>query len=241
MSPSPLARPAPAATTSPVICVVGGHNSDDYGTSRILLHTPSDFKEQERGFGRTGFHAVKPLLVAGLKLRVAKAQQAFMELADACEYPIAIIVSAKGQYLMTIAVWAWIYSPSSIPLKSENNAPLRDVLNGESNDITETGDSWFNCQKHCLPEKCGCGFQMQYGSIGWSFPGDSSRCINYDPARKRSIVFIIKNGGYTIRAEIHDGPYNVIKNQNYTGVVGAINRGEGKCCNCKVKTEEEFK
>ncbi|KAJ8460839.1 hypothetical protein OPV22_033765 [Ensete ventricosum] len=221
MSPSPLARPAPAATTSPVICVVGGHNSDDYGTSRILLHTPSDFKEQERGFGRTGFHAVKPLLVAGLKLRVAKAQQAFMELADACEYPIAIIVSAKGQYLMTIAVQTLI--------------AFQDVLNGESNDITETGDSWFNCQKHCLPEKCGCGFQMQYGSIG------CSRCINYDPARKRSIVFIIKNGGYTIRAEIHDGPYNVIKNQNYTGVVGAINRGEGKCCNCKVKTEEEFK
>ncbi|CAL9062773.1 unnamed protein product [Musa banksii] len=48
--------PAPGATTSPVICVVGGHNSDDYGTCRILLHTigfsevtelVSDFKEQE--------------------------------------------------------------------------------------------------------------------------------------------------------------------------------------------------
>ncbi|CAL9128266.1 unnamed protein product [Musa textilis] len=56
ISPSPLAWPAPGTTTSPVICVVGGHNSDDYGTSRILLHTigfsevtelVSDFKEQE--------------------------------------------------------------------------------------------------------------------------------------------------------------------------------------------------
>ncbi|URE21029.1 Pyruvate decarboxylase [Musa troglodytarum] len=168
--------------------------------------------------------AVKPLLVAGLKLRVAKAQQAFMELADACEYLIAIIASAKGM----------------------------DVLSGETNVITEPGDSWFKCQRLCLPEKCGYGFQMQYGSIGWSVGatlkyseavkerpalariGDNSRCIDYDPAGQRSIVFIINNGGYTITVEIHDRPSNVIKNQNYTGVVGAINSGEGKCCNSNI-------
>lgn len=40
--------------------------------------------------------AVKPVLVAGPNLRVAKAQQAFMNLADACGYPIAIMPSAKG-------------------------------------------------------------------------------------------------------------------------------------------------
>lgn len=26
------------------------------------------------------------------------------------------------------------------------------------------------------------------------------------------IIFLINNGGYTIEVEIHDGPYNVIKN-----------------------------
>ena len=40
--------------------------------------------------------AVKPVLVAGSKLRVAKAQQAFLELADACGFPIAIMPAGKG-------------------------------------------------------------------------------------------------------------------------------------------------
>lgn len=41
--------------------------------------------------------AVKPVLVGGPKLRVAKAQQAFVELADACGFPIAIMPAGKGQ------------------------------------------------------------------------------------------------------------------------------------------------
>lgn len=40
--------------------------------------------------------AVKPVLVAGPKLRVAKARKAFVELADACGYPIAVMPSGKG-------------------------------------------------------------------------------------------------------------------------------------------------
>ena len=38
---------------------------------------------------------------------------------------------------------------------------------------------------------------------------------------------------------IHDGPYNVIKNFNYTGLVDAIHNGEGKCWTAKVFCEEE--
>ncbi|KAI7992248.1 hypothetical protein LOK49_LG12G00636, partial [Camellia lanceoleosa] len=34
----------------------------------------------------------------------------------------------------------------------------------------------------------------------------------------RTIIFLINNGGYTIEVEIHDGPYNVIKNWKYTGL-----------------------
>lgn len=44
----------------------------------------------------------------------------------------------------------------------------------------------------------------------------------------------MNNGGYTIEVEIHDGPYNVIKNWNYTGLVEAIHNGEGKCWTAKV-------
>jgi pyruvate decarboxylase len=42
------------------------------------------------------------------------------------------------------------------------------MLTSENVVISETGDSWFNCQKLRLPEGCGYEFQMQYGSIGWS-------------------------------------------------------------------------
>lgn len=40
--------------------------------------------------------AVKPILVGGPRLRVSKAQQAFVELADACGYPVAVMPSGKG-------------------------------------------------------------------------------------------------------------------------------------------------
>lgn len=40
--------------------------------------------------------AVKPVLIGGPKLRVAKACEAFVELADACGYPIGMMPSAKG-------------------------------------------------------------------------------------------------------------------------------------------------
>lgn len=51
---------------------------------------------------------------------------------------------------------------------------------------------------------------------------------------QRSIIFLINNGGYTIEVEIHDGPYNVIKNWNYTALVDAIHNGQGKCWTTKV-------
>jgi len=51
---------------------------------------------------------------------------------------------------------------------------------------------------------------------------------------QNTIIFLINNGGYTIEVEIHDGPYNVIKNWNYTGLVEAFHNGEGKCYTAKV-------
>jgi pyruvate decarboxylase len=51
---------------------------------------------------------------------------------------------------------------------------------------------------------------------------------------QNNIIFLINNGGYTIEVEIHDGPYNIIKNWNYTGVVEAFHNGEGKCYTAKV-------
>ncbi|KAF7054258.1 hypothetical protein CFC21_061963 [Triticum aestivum] len=315
--------------------------------------------------------AVKPVLVAGPKLRVAKAGKAFVDLVDASGYAYAIMPSAKGfvpethphflgtywgavstafcaeivesadaylfagpifndyssvgysfllkkdkaiivqpervivgngpafgcvmmkEYLSALAKrvqknntayenYKRIFVPEGHPLKGEANEPLRvnvlfkhiqDMLTGDSAVLAETGDSWFNCQKLKLPEGCGVGclfarcryeFQMQYGSIGWSVGallgyaqgasdkrviaciGDGSFQVTAQDVstmlrcEQNSIIFLINNGGYTIEVEIHDGPYNVIKNWNYTALVEAIHNGEGKCWTAKVKCEEEL-
>jgi pyruvate decarboxylase len=141
---------------------------------------------------------------------------------------------------------------------------IQNMLTSDNAVLAETGDSWFNCQKLKLPEGCGYEFQMQYGSIGWSVGallgyaqgandkrviaciGDGSFQVTAQDVstmlrcEQNSIIFLINNGGYTIEVEIHDGPYNVIKNWNYTGLVDAIHNGEGKCWTAKVKCEEEL-
>ncbi|TKY65795.1 Pyruvate decarboxylase 1 [Spatholobus suberectus] len=175
----------------PLICIVGGPNSNDYGTSRILHHTIGlpDFSKSLGAFrpllasrlsNKMGLEAaveaaaeflnkaVKPVLVGGPKLRVAAASDAFVELADACEKRVIACIG-DGSFQVTA---------------QDVSTMLR---NGQ-----------------------------------------------------KSIIFLINNGGYTIEVEIHDGPYNVIKNWNYTGLVDAIHNGEGKCWTAKVFCEEEL-
>ncbi|KAK9013878.1 hypothetical protein V6N11_005058 [Hibiscus sabdariffa] len=424
----------------PVICIVGGPNTNDYGTNRILHHTIglSDFSQELRCFqtvtcyqavvnhledaheqidtaistalkesrpvyisiscnlpgiphptfirepvpfsltprlsNKMGLEAavdataaflnkaVKPVIIGGPKLRVAKACEAFVELANACGFPIAVMPSAKGlvpehhsrfigtywgavsttfcaeivesadaylfagpifndyssvgyslllkrekavvvqpnrvviangpafgcilmkDFLQELAKklnhnatayenYQRIFVPDGVPPKSDPKSPLRvnimfqhiqKMLSGSTAVIAETGDSWFNCQKLRLPEGCGYEFQMQYGSIGWSVGatlgyaqsvpdkrviaciGDGSFQVTAQDistmmrCEQKSIIFLINNGGYTIEVEIHDGPYNVIKNWNYTGLVDAIHNGEGNCWTKKVKCEEEL-
>ncbi|XVE62069.1 hypothetical protein DITRI_Ditri06bG0089500 [Diplodiscus trichospermus] len=382
----------------PLICIVGGPNTNDYGTNRILHHTIGlpDFSQELRCFqtvtcyqavvnhledahelidtaistalkeskpvyisiscnlaaipyptfslhpvplsNKMGLEAaveatakflnkaVKPVLVGGPKLRAAKACEAFVELADACGYAMAVMPSAKGlvpeqhphfigtywgavstafcaeivesadAYLFAGPIfndyssvgelakrlkhnntsyenYHRIFVPEGHPLKSEPKEPLRinvlfqhiqKMLSSETAVIAETGDSWFNCQKLKLPRGCGYEFQMQYGSIGWSVGatlgyaqavpekrviaciGDGSFQVTAQDVStmlrcgQKTIIFLINNGGYTIEVEIHDGPYNVIKNWNYTGLVEAIHNGEGKCWTAKVFCEEEL-
>ncbi|KAG6629058.1 hypothetical protein CIPAW_14G057300 [Carya illinoinensis] len=425
----------------PVICIVGGPNSNDFGTNRILHHTigspdfsqelqcfkpvtcfqavvtdlegahelidgaistalkeskpvyisiscnlpgiphptfsgePTPFALSPRLSNKMGLEAavkataaflnkaVKPVMVGGPKLRVAKACEAFVELADACGYAFSVMPSAKGlvpeshphfigtywgaistafcaeivesadaylfagpifndcsscgyslllkkekaiivqpdrvivangptfgcvlmkDFLQALSInrlnpnttayenYHRIYIPEGLPLKSQPKEPLRvnilfqhiqNMLSSDTTVISETGDSWFNCQKLKLPEGCGYELQMQYGSIGWSVGatlgyaqsvpnkrviaciGDGSFQMTGQEVStiiqcgQKSIIFLINNGGYTSEVEIHDGPYNVIKNWNYTGLVDAIHNGNGKCCTKKVYCEEEL-
>lgn len=39
------------------------------------------------------------------------------------------------------------------------------------------------------------------------------------------IILLINNKGYTIEIEIHDGPYNMIQNWDYVGMVKALHNG----------------
>ncbi|KAH9607530.1 hypothetical protein KSS87_017460 [Heliosperma pusillum] len=424
----------------PVICIVGGPNSNDHGTNRVLHHTVGlpDFSQELRCFQTATCYqavvnnmddaheeidraistalkeskpvyisiacnlsaiphptfsrvpvpfsrttrlsnklcleaaveaaaeflnkAVKPVMVGGPNLRVAKASGAFVELADASGYPLAVMPSGKGlvpehhphfigtywgaistafcseivesadaylfagpifndyssvgyslllkkekaiivqpdrvvigngpafgcvlmkDFLHALAEkikknstahenYRRIFVPEGKPLKCVPKEPLRvnvlfqhvqNMLSGETAVIAETGDSWFNCQKLKLPKGCGYEFQMQYGSIGWSvgatlgyaqavpekrvlaFIGDGSFQVTVQDIStmlrcgQKTIIFLINNGGYTIEVEIHDGPYNVIKNWNYTALVDAIHNGEGNCWTTKVFCEEEL-
>ncbi|OIT06021.1 pyruvate decarboxylase 1 [Nicotiana attenuata] len=388
----------------PLICIVGGPNSNDYGTNRILHHSIGvpDFSQELRCFqtvtctqaavnnlddahelidtaistalkeskpayisiscnlpgvphptfarepvplflapkasNQLGLEAaaeflnksVKPVIVGGQKVRVAKAQQAFVELANACGYPIAVMPSGKGlvpehhpnfigtywgavsssfcgeivesadayvfvgpifndyssvgysllikkEKLIVVEPnrvtigngpsfgWVFmtdfssalakklkknstalenhhrIYVPPGVALKREKDEPLRvnilfkhiqEMLSGNTAVIAETGDSWFNCQKLHLPEKCGFEFQMQYGSIGWSV----GATLGYAQAAKdKRIIACIGDGSFQVTAQ----DISTMIRCAQKSIIFLINNG-GKCWTAKVKTEEDL-
>ncbi|KAA0037741.1 pyruvate decarboxylase 1-like [Cucumis melo var. makuwa] len=425
----------------PVICIVGGPNSNDYGSKKILHHTIGlpDFGQELRCFQNVTCYqaiidnledaqwkidtaiskcleegkpiyisiccnlvaiphpsfsaqpliplslspkqsnqmaleaavekaaqllntAIKPVMIGGKKLRPTKSQEPFIELANACGYPVAVTPSAKGMFpeshphfigiywgtvssaycgetveiadasifvgatldeLETVAftltykknkaimveadrvvfpngpsfgpilmkdfLWALakrlkpnstayenyrrIYIAESGPLESGPGEALRvnilfkhiqKMLSSNMVVISEAGDSWFHCQRLKLPKSCGYEVQLLYASIGWSLgatlgyaqaapeervvlcigdgsfqmtPQDVSTMITL---KQNNIIFLINNGGYTIEVEIHDGPYNVIKNWDYTAIVKAMHNHDGYCWTTKVHTEEEL-
>jgi pyruvate decarboxylase len=143
-------------------------------------------------------------------------------------------------------------------------AMIQGMLDGNTTLIAETGDSWFNTINLALPQGSNFEIQMQYGSIGWSVGAALGYQLAVQPARRviacigdgsfqmtaqelstmiryglKPILFIMNNGGYTIEVEIHDGPYNVIKNWNYAELVPAFNGPDGNGWGCRVRTEGE--
>lgn len=121
---------------------------------------------------------------------------------------------------------------------------VQEMLTGEHDLIVETGDSWFNGQKLKLPDGATYNFQCQYGSIGWSVGAALGYQLGTEPGRRvialigdgsfqmtaqeisvmirenlPVIIFLVNNRGYAIEVEIHDGPYNYIKNWDYSGLV----------------------
>ncbi|GHB97560.1 thiamine pyrophosphate-binding protein [Cerasicoccus arenae] len=142
---------------------------------------------------------------------------------------------------------------------------IENMLTPDMTLLAETGDSWFNGVKTKLPDGANFEIQMQYGSIGWSVGatlgyamamkgerrvismiGDGSfqltaqelsTIIRYE---LNPIIFLINNRGYTIEVEIHDGPYNNIKNWDYAGLMNVLNAEDGKGWSTRVDTVGEL-
>ena len=129
---------------------------------------------------------------------------------------------------------------------------VQDLVTADATVIAETGDSWFNGMAMKLPGGARFEIEMQWGSIGWAVPatfgyavGASSRRIialigdgsfqltaqevaQMIRRKLPVIIFLINNHGYTIEVEIHDGPYNNIKNWDYAGLIQAFNAEDGR-------------
>ena len=144
-------------------------------------------------------------------------------------------------------------------------AKVHSVLGDKTALLVETGDSWFNGLKLRLPRGCRFEIQFQAGSIGWCCPatlgyelgcptptrvismiGDGSFQLTAQEISTmvrygtRPVIVLVNNRGYTIEAEIHDGPYNKIKNWDYAALMKVFNADEGKGLGARAATVGEF-
>ncbi|WRX23530.1 Thiamine pyrophosphate enzyme [Theobroma cacao] len=294
----------------PLICIVGGPNSNDFGTNRILHHAIGlpDFSQELRCFQTVTCYqmcleaaveataeflnkAVKPVLVGGPKLRVSKACEAFVKLADASGYALAVMPSAKGlvpehhpHFIGTY--WGASSVGYSLLLKKEKaiivqpdrvviaNGPaigsvsMKDFLGALAKRLKHNNTAYENYHRIFVAEghplEASPREPLRYGSIGWSVGatlgyaqavpekrviaciGDGSFQVTAQDVStmlrcgQNTIIFLINNGGYTVEVQIHDGPYNVIKNWDNAALVDAIHNGEGNCWTTKVFCEEEL-
>ena len=142
-------------------------------------------------------------------------------------------------------------APGAKLMRAEIVRQIRPLITSDTTVIAETGDSWFNGLQLKLPKGARFEVEMQWGSIGWSVPatfgygvaapgrriialiGDGSFQLTAQEVAQMirrnvpAIIFLINNHGYTIEVEIHDGPYNNIKNWDYAGLIAAFNAEDG--------------
>jgi indolepyruvate decarboxylase len=143
-------------------------------------------------------------------------------------------------------------NPDAKLMRAEVVRQIRPLITADTTVIAETGDSWFNGMALKLPGGARFEIEMQWGSIGWSVPatfgyamgapsrrvialiGDGSFQLTAQEVAQMIrqklpvIIFLINNHGYTIEVEIHDGPYNNIKNWDYAGLIEAFNAEDGR-------------
>lgn len=155
-------------------------------------------------------------------------------------------------------------APDSEPLLVKSvYKHIQALLTGHHALLVDAGDSWFHAHKLQLPRGCGYEIQLLYASIGWSLgaclgyglgaPSKRPVCIIGDGAFQMTaqelstilrygtcpIIIIMNNGAYTIEIEIHDGPYNLVNNWDYTALAKALDNGKGRVHAVQVRTDSE--
>jgi pyruvate decarboxylase len=142
--------------------------------------------------------------------------------------------------------------PDAKLVRAEVVRQIRPLVTANTTVFAETGDAWFNGTALKLPGGARFEVQMQWGHIGWSVPaafgyalgapdrrvltlvGDGSFQLTAQEVAQMIrqklpvILFLMNNRGYTIEAEIHDGPYNSVKNWDYAGLISAFNAEDGR-------------
>jgi indolepyruvate decarboxylase len=141
---------------------------------------------------------------------------------------------------------------------------IQGVIDQNTTLLVETGDSWFNGFNMNLPDGASFEIEMQWGHIGWSVPatfgyavkthdrrivlmvGDGSFQLTAQEVcqmirlKLPVLIFLINNGGYTIEVEIHDGPYNNIKNWDYAALMNVFNSSDGEGLGLRARTGGEM-
>jgi len=136
--------------------------------------------------------------------------------------------------------------------RAEMCRQIQEIIDPNTTILVETGDSWFNGLNMRLPDGARFEIEMQWGHIGWSVPatfgyalgapdrrivlmiGDGSFQLTAQEVcqmirlKLPVIIFLVNNRGYTIEVEIHDGPYNNVKNWDYAGIVNVFNATDGE-------------
>ena len=142
--------------------------------------------------------------------------------------------------------------PDAPLTRAEMCRQIQEILDPKTTLLVETGDSWFNGFNMNLPDGARFEIEMQWGHIGWSVPATFGYALGAPDRRivlmvgdgafqltaqevcqmirlkLPVIIFLINNRGYTCEVEIHDGPYNNIKNWDYAGIVNVFNATDGE-------------
>jgi pyruvate decarboxylase len=142
---------------------------------------------------------------------------------------------------------------------------IEDDLDQKTTLLVETGDSWLNGMPVRLPGGARFEIEMQWGSIGWAVPASFGYAMGLEPDRRlvsvigdgsfqltaqevanmirygqKTTIFLVNNRGYVVESEIHDGPYNYIKNWDYAGLISAFNADDGHGLGLRATTGREL-